>query len=170
MVSLEELCQEKSGLSEILFVKTVEKCPENNDFSGGNSDGIGISDEVTADEHYQMVNRSEPYLEALAYLEDKLVEQFDLDIFSEETAGSEQTLVNLGYVIKRFKQASGIIQSEINSLQNEINHLQTRKDLFEEQAELAAKRLLKAMQIHGKKQIETPLVSIAISSGLIIVE
>ena len=170
MISLEELCQDKPGLSEILFVKTNEKCPENNGFSGGNSDGIGISDEVTSEEHQQMVNRSDPYMEALSYLEDKLIEQFDLDIFSEETAGLEQTLVNLGYVIKRFKQASGIIQSEINYLQTEIESLEAKKCLFDEQAELAAKRLLKAMQIHGKKQIETPLVSIAISSGLIIVE
>jgi hypothetical protein len=165
MVSLEELCQEKSGLSEILFVKTVKKCPENNDYSGGNSDGIGISDEVTSEEHQQMVNRSDPYMEALSYLEDKLVEQFDLDIFSDETEECAQILVNLGFVIKRFKQASGIIQSEINYLQSEIDQLKNRKDLFAEQAELASKRLIKAMQIHGKKEIETPLVSIKKCSG-----
>lgn len=166
MISLEELCQEKPGLSEVLFVETDENCPENKDFSGENSDVAGISDEGTPEEHQSMSERSDLYLEALSYLEDRLTEQFDLDLFDDETEGVDQKLVNTGYLIKRYQKAAGIIQSEISCLESEISQLQAKADIFKKQIIRTKNRLQKAMQIYKKKQIDTPLVSIKMVENL----
>ena len=166
MISLEELCHEKPGLSMVLFVKTDVNCPENKDISGGNSDVTGISDEGTLEERQSMSERSDLYLEALSYLENGLAEQFDLDLFDDETDGVDQKLVSTGYLIKRYQKAADIIQSEIGCLESEKSQLQAKADIFKKQITRTKDRLQKAMQIYGKAHIETPLVSMKMVKNL----
>ena len=168
MVCLETLCEQRPELAFILRVETDDRKTNHDKSATDLNQSIvsGISTEATFEEHQSMSNRSEVYQEALTYLEEGLDQQFDLDIFEDETEAVDQKLINTGYLIKRYQMAVDIIGSEISSLEGEIKMLQAKADIFKAQIARTKDRVQNTMQIYGRTQIDTPLVSIKMVENL----